>query len=158
LLGGAWASATAVADELGPFDSPYPSAAAAAAEHAGWLRDVAAWPAVAAYAARLPSTQSVDTAENSPELSVDVLASGREFLPTGGFSGQVPSTPLHTFVDDVRGGRVRHVLVLASPRTRNPDMRWVLAHCIVQAGAAATVHEPNGVFRRYVCAPSQAQK
>jgi 4-amino-4-deoxy-L-arabinose transferase-like glycosyltransferase len=157
LLGGAWASATAVADELGPFDSPYPSAAAAAAEHAGWLRDVAAWPAVAAYAARLPSTQSVDTAENSPELSVDVLASGREFLPTGGFSGQVPSTPLHTFVDDVRDGRVRHVLVLASPRTRNPDMRWVLAHCTVQVGAA-TVRERTAVLRRYVCAPSDAPK
>ena len=158
LLGGAWASATVVADELGPFDSPYQPAAATAAEHAGWQRDVAAWPAVAAYAARFPLTQSVDTAETSAQLSVDVLASGREFLGVGGFSGQVPSTPLHTFVDDVRDGRVAHVLVLASPRTRNPDMRWVLAHCTAQVGAIATVHEGFAVYRRYVCAPSQATK
>jgi 4-amino-4-deoxy-L-arabinose transferase-like glycosyltransferase len=158
LLGGAWASATSVADQLGPFDSPYQPAADTAVAQAGWQRDVAAWPAVAAYSARFSLTQSVDTAETSAQLSVDVLASGREFLPVGGFSGQVPSTPRHTFVDDVRQGRIVHVLVPVSPLTSNPDMRWVLAHCTVGVGATATVHEPNGVFRRYVCAPSQAQK
>ena len=158
LLGGAWASATAVADELGPFDSPYQPAAVTTAEHAGWQRDVAAWPALAASSARFPSDQSVDTAETSAQLSHEILATGREFLPVGGFSGQVPSTPLHTFVDDVRDGRVMHVLVLLSPRTRNPDMRWVLAHCTSQVGATATVRENTAVYRRYVCAPSQAPK
>jgi 4-amino-4-deoxy-L-arabinose transferase-like glycosyltransferase len=156
LLGGAWASATAVGDQLGPFDSPYQPAADTAAAQARWQRDVAAWPAVAAFSARFPLTQSVDTAETSAQLSVDVLASGREFLSVGGFSGQVPSTPLHTFVDDVRQRRVVDVLVGVSPLTRNPDMRWVLAHCTVQVGAAATVHESNVVFRRYVCTPSDA--
>ncbi len=51
-------------------------------------------------------TQSVDTAETSAQVSLDVLASGREFLPVGGFSGQVPSTPLPTFVA-VRATRAR---------------------------------------------------
>ena len=119
---------------------------------------MAGWPVVAAYSARFPLTQSVDTAETSAQLSIDVLASGHEFLPVGGFSGQVPATRLHTFVDDVRQRRVVNVLVPVSPLTRNPDMRWVLAHCTVQAGAAATVREVNGVFRRYVCAPTDAPK
>ena len=102
LLGAAWASATAVSDGLGPFDTPYQPAATTAAEQLGWSRDVAAWPAIASAVAHVPSTQSVETYETSAQASIHVLATGREFLPVGGFSGQVPSTPLPTFVDDVR--------------------------------------------------------
>ena len=54
LLGGSWASATAVADELGPFDAPYEPAAATAAQQAGWRHEVASWPAFSAFAARVP--------------------------------------------------------------------------------------------------------
>ena len=56
----------------------------------------------------------------------------------GGFSGQVPSTPLAQFVDDVRDGRIDQVLVAVRPPTRNPDLRWVLAHCI-QAPSVGSV-------------------
>jgi 4-amino-4-deoxy-L-arabinose transferase-like glycosyltransferase len=156
LLGGSWASATAVAGRLGPFDSPYQPAAATAAEQAGWQRDVASWPALATYAARFPSAQSVETDQTSAQADGSVLASGREFLPVGGFSGQVPSTPLHSFIDDVRHRRVVDVLVPVTPLTRNPDMRWVLAHCSVQNGSRATVHTANATYRSYSCAPADA--
>ena len=151
LLGTAWASATAVADGLGPFDAPYQPAAATAAEHAAWAGEVAGWPALAASAARVPPAQSVDTAETSAQVSLDVLGTGREFLPVGGFSGQVPSTPLPTFVADVREGRVVNVVVPVAPLTRNPDMRWVLGHCTAQTGTPATVRDDGAMFRRYVC-------
>ena len=72
----------------------------------------------------------------------------------GGFSGQVPSTPLPTFVADVRQGRVVNVLVPVAPLTRNPDMRWVLAHCRAQTGTAATVRDEGATYRRYVCGPA----
>jgi hypothetical protein len=156
LLGGVWASATAVGSQLGAFDSPYQPAATTAAEQASWQRTIAGWPASAARAARLPSMQSVVTNETSAQSSGGVLATGREFLPVGGFSGQVPATPLHTFLDDVRERRVGGVLVEVTPLTRNPDMRWVLAHCRAQSGRAATVRSDIGVSRFYLCAPADA--
>lgn len=156
LLGGAWASASVVADRLGPFDSPYQPAAATTAEHLSWSRIVASWAGINAAAARVPSDQSVITSESSAQVDIAVLASGREFLPVGGFSGQVPSTPLHTFIDDVRQGRVVIVLVPVQPLTRNPDMRWVLTHCSAQPGSAAAVLTGNEVGRRFRCQPSDA--
>ena len=160
LVGAAWASGTAVADRLGPFDSPYQSQELTASEQAGWQHDVATWPALAAHAATVPRERSIETAETSGEVSQDVLATGHEYLPVGGFSGQVPSTPLTQFVTDVRGGRINQVLVAVRPPTRNPDLRWVLSHCS-PAPAAATPSSTSFVvngrrYRRYVCVPSDA--
>jgi 4-amino-4-deoxy-L-arabinose transferase-like glycosyltransferase len=155
-LGGTWASAAAVGAELGPFDAPYQSAALTAAAQAGWHRAVAAWPASSARAARFPAGMSVVANETSAQSSGSVLATGREYLPVGGFSGQVPATPLHTFIDDVRSRRVGFVLVEVAPMTRNPDMRWVLAHCGVASRGATTVHTDSGVSRIYLCSSSDA--
>ncbi len=156
LLGGVWASATVVGDELGPFDSPYQPAPATAAAQAGWHRTVAGWAAAAARAARFPMAASVVANESSAQASGAVLATGHEYLPVGGFSGQVPATPLRTFIGDVRHRHVGYVLVGTDPLTRNPDMRWVRAHCSAQAGVAATVRTDAGVFRLYLCRPSDA--
>ena len=154
LLGAAWASATAVADHLGPFDAPYQPAALTVAGQSSWQRDVATWPALAAYAALFPATQSVDSEETSAEVSVAVLASGREFLPVGGFSGRVPSTPLADFVAGVRSGRIARALVEVRPLTRNPDMSWVLFHCQPGDGARGFVRADARVYRRYLCSPA----
>jgi hypothetical protein len=156
LLGGTWASATAVGAELGPFDSPYQSAAFTATAQADWHRAVAGWPATSAIAARIPSATSIVTNETSALSSGGVLSSGREYLPVGGFSGQVPATPLHSFVDDVRNRRVGFVLVEVTPMTRNPDMRWVLTHCPKALGRTTTVHTDSGVSRLYLCSSSDA--
>ncbi len=99
---------------------------------------------------------SAVTNESSAQASGQVLATGHEFLPVGGFSGQVPATPLRTFIDDVRSRRVGDVLVGTDPLTRNPDMRWVLAHCSAQTGAESTVHSDSRVSRFYVCSPADA--
>jgi hypothetical protein len=81
------------------------------------------------------------------------LATGHEYLPVGGFSGQVPSTPLSQFVKDVRDGRINHVLVGVRPLTRNPDLRWVLSHCNPAPGAATASRAP---LVSYICVPSDA--
>jgi 4-amino-4-deoxy-L-arabinose transferase-like glycosyltransferase len=156
LVGAAWASATAVANGLGPFDSPYQSQALTTSEQAGWQHDLAQWPALAAHAATVPAGRSLETAETSAEVSQRVLATGHEYLPVGGFSGQVPSTPLPQFVRDVRTGRVRDTLVAVGPTTRNPDMRWVLEHCR-QSNPSGAPRVANGrSYRSYVCVPSDA--
>jgi 4-amino-4-deoxy-L-arabinose transferase-like glycosyltransferase len=152
LLGAAWASGTAVAAELGPFDSPYQPAAQTAAEHAAWNRDVAGWPGLAAAAGAVPDDRSVETAETSAQVSRDVMATGREFLPVGGFTGQVPATSVRRLEGDVRAGLVRDVLVSVAPRTRNPAMEWAGAHC----HGGSLVHEDGATYRRVVCVPSDA--
>lgn len=159
LIGAAWASGTAVANGLGPFDSPYQSPQLTASEQAGWRHDVATWPALAALAATVPKGRSIETAETSAEVSEDVLATAHEYLPVGGFSGRVPSTSLTHFVRDVQDGRINQVLVAVRPPTRNPDMRWVLSHCSPAPVVATsrTSFVTNGRrYLRYVCVPADA--
>ena len=160
LVGAAWASGTAVANGLGPFDSPYQSQQLTTSEQAGWQHDVATWPTRAAQAATVPIGRSIETAETSAEVSQDILATGLEYLPVGGFSGQVPSTPLQQFVRDIHDGRIIHVLVAVQPPTRNPDMRWTLSHCS-PAPAVTTSSKGSLVvngrrYRSYVCVPPDA--
>ena len=114
-------------ERVGSLRLALPVAALTASEQAGWQHDVARWPALAASRRDRPDGRSIETAETSAEVSQDVLATGHEYLPVGGFSGQVPSTPLTQFVRDVHDGRIVHVLVAVQPLTRNPDMRWVSA-------------------------------
>ncbi len=154
LIGAAWASGTAAADGLGPFDSPYQPAGLTASEHIGWQHDIASWPAQAAYANRFPQSRSIETAETSAEVSQSILATGHEYLPVGGFTGQVPSTPLAQFIRDVRTGRIHDTTVAVHPLTRNPDMRWVLAHCA--PAATGLVHANGRDYRNYVCTPADA--
>ena len=77
---------------LGPFDSPYQPAAQTAAEHAGWKPRSPPGPTLAAQAAPCPLGRSIETAETSAQVSEDILATGHEYLPVGGFTGQVPAT------------------------------------------------------------------
>jgi hypothetical protein len=160
LIGAAWASGTAVANRLGPFDSPYQSQALTVSEQAGWRHDVGTWPGLAAHAATVPKGRSIETAETSGQVSQDVLATGHEYLPVGGFSGQVPSTPLTQFVRDVHDGRIVNVLVAVLPPTRNPDMRWVLSHCKPDPREVTSSGKPLVIegrsYNRYVCVPSDA--
>ena len=160
LAGAAWASGTAVNDRLGPFDSPYQPAAQTASEQAGWARAVAVWPAASADAARAPAAASIVTAETSPQVSMLELATGREFLPVGGFSGQVPATPLRQFIADVGRRQVSHVAVSVKPMTRNPDMLWVVAHCRPARVTAEynTFRVDGRTYRAYVCAPANADR
>jgi 4-amino-4-deoxy-L-arabinose transferase-like glycosyltransferase len=155
LLGPAWACATVVSSQLGAFDTVYQSAAFTAREHATNQRAVASWPALAASAAHDPADVSVDTEESSAAVAFDVLGTGREFLPVGGFTGQVPSISLPRFVADVHAGRISWVLVASRPPTRNPDLRWVTVHC-PPAHGSPLVHWGGDVLRRYLCAPVDA--
>jgi 4-amino-4-deoxy-L-arabinose transferase-like glycosyltransferase len=156
LIGAVWASGTAVSNRLGPFDSPYQSQALTASEHSGWHQERATWPALVADAASVPGGRSIETVESSTEVSTDVLATGHEYLPVGGFSGQVPATSLTQFAKDVHDGRISQVLVAVQPLTRNPDMRWVLSHCSPALATSNGTVVNGRSYRTYVCVPSDA--
>ena len=154
-VGSAWAAGTAVTSGLGPFDSPYQPASsqspdAVAASHLAANANARVWSA----AAHVPAGVSVLTEETSALASAGILATGREFLPVGGFSGRVPSTPLSTFVADVRAGKVADVSVSVAPPSRNPDMEWVTTHCAPVTGTSGIVRSEGQTMRLYRCSPS----
>jgi 4-amino-4-deoxy-L-arabinose transferase-like glycosyltransferase len=155
-LGSAWASGTVVVAGLGPFDSPYQPASLTARNAAANARSASVAAGLDRAAARVPSTVSVITSETSAGSSVPILDTGREFLPVGGFSGRVPSPTVAQFVGDVRAGRVTVVLAAVAPPTRNPDMRWAIAHCRPVPTRGPDSRIAGRTMRFYLCAPGDA--
>ena len=64
-----------------------------------------------------------------PRSSLDVLASGRRVPPGGRVLGPGAEHAADPRSSTTCTRAVVDVLVPVAPRTRNPDMRWVLAHC-----------------------------
>jgi 4-amino-4-deoxy-L-arabinose transferase-like glycosyltransferase len=129
LLGSFWASSVVVAATLSPFDSPY---APASVNHS--TQEAAAdFPIEMAelnrFVTRIPVSQAADVFETSGTTGYYIMATGREFLPIGGFTGRVPAPSLAEFEQLVAEGRVVRVTVTTKPLTRAPDLRWVAAHC-----------------------------
>ncbi|MFZ0250245.1 MAG: glycosyltransferase family 39 protein [Acidimicrobiales bacterium] len=129
LLGSFWASAVVVQARLSPFDSPY----APASVNAYTQKAAANFPLFARglrdFADTVPARTAVDVFETSQTTGYYILATGREFLPIGGFSGAVPSPTLPAFKRLVAEGRVQRVTVVTKPLTNEPVLRWVVAHC-----------------------------
>jgi 4-amino-4-deoxy-L-arabinose transferase-like glycosyltransferase len=153
LLGPAWASATAVASGLGPFDTPYQPAALTNAVRAEANRALTGAPHLNRVARTFGTSVAVDTRESSPAVSTDILLTGHEFLPLGGFTGRVPSPTLRQFVNLVAAGQVRRVTVGVRPLTTNADLLWVRAHC---RPSGAPYSSDTVGYLRYVCAPTDA--
>ncbi len=156
LLGPAWASATVVVAGLGPFDSPYQPAALTALIQTENHGALATWPALNRDAARVPSSVSVDTQESSSAVSLATLATGREFLPVGGFTGRVPNPTVPQFIRDVMRHRIERVLVAVRPLTGSPDLRWVAAHCGPAPTSSGAVHQGGVTYRHFLCEPADA--
>ena len=155
LLGSAWASAVVVSASLGPFDSPY----APVAVNRNSQEAAAAFPremaVLQAFVAPVPPDQAADVFETSGSAGYYIMATGREFLPIGGFTGRVPAPSLAEFERFVAEGRVRRVTVTTSPLTRAPDLRWVASHCF-----RTPLHQNDPLERAtrtvYLCAPRDA--
>jgi 4-amino-4-deoxy-L-arabinose transferase-like glycosyltransferase len=154
LVGSVWAAATVVAAQLGPFDSPYQAASITASDRAVNAASGAIDAGLVRAAAHIAPSVSVITSETSSGSSVPILATGREFLPVGGFTGRVPSPTLRQFVEDVWQGKVAVVLAAVSPRTRNPDMLWAIAHCrhVPYRGPDSKIAGRTMAF--FVCSPA----
>jgi 4-amino-4-deoxy-L-arabinose transferase-like glycosyltransferase len=153
LLGTGWASALVVIEGLSPFDSPY---APASVNRNTQLAIASYGPdqqALLRFVATVPPEQAADVFETSIMAGPYILATGREFLPVGGYWGVVPAPTVAQFERDVDAGRVGRVTVSTAPLSANPVMRWVHEHCQdTRAGftnVAARAH-----FTVYVCRPA----
>jgi hypothetical protein len=156
LLGSAWASGLVVMEELGPFDSPYATAARnqvtrISADEFPQLQRV-----LTQFTSRLRPVVSANTIETTLGASDDMLATGHEFLPIGGYTGDVSTPTLAQFIRYVAEGRVRFVNVATRPLSRSPDLRWAAAHC---AKAGSYYYSYAGArFTNFSCVPADAKR
>jgi 4-amino-4-deoxy-L-arabinose transferase-like glycosyltransferase len=153
LLGPAWASSTAVAAQLGPFDSPYQSASLTGQLSASLNYSLELIPSIDAFAVQFPRSQAVNTVDSSAAVGFDTFATGREYLPVGGFTGQVPDPTLQQFVSDVAQSKVYRVVVGVHPLTNDPDLLWVVAHCLKVSPPSGTFTEDTVTYQHYLCTP-----
>ncbi len=156
LVGSGWASGTAVATGLGPFDSPYEPSSVVYQSQIRPALQRQTWPILNSRIANLPVNVSADAIEGSALAGYLIMATGREYLPVGGFSGRVPVPSLAQFIHYVREGRVGQVTVAVAPLTDNPDMRWVVAHCTRFTGGGSTYVSLGTRFGLYLCSSYQA--
>jgi hypothetical protein len=157
LAGSAWASGTAVATGLGPFDSPYESSSIVYQSQIRPALERNTWPTINSRIANLSPFVSAEAIQGSALAGYLIMATGKEFLPIGGFSGQVPVPTLAQFIRYVREGRVVLVNVAVKPLTNNPDMRWVVAHCTRLTIRGSTYVSLATRFQQYVCRGYQAE-
>jgi 4-amino-4-deoxy-L-arabinose transferase-like glycosyltransferase len=156
LVGSGWASGTAVATGLGPFDSPYEPSAVVYQSQVRPALYRRTWPTLNRGIAHLPSSISAVTIEGSALAGSLIMATGREYLPVGGFSGQVPVPALAQFIHYVQEGRVGLVSVAVKPLIDNPDMRWVVTHCTRFTAGGSTYVSLGTRFQEYLCFSYQA--
>ncbi len=153
LLCTSWASALVVVEGLGPFDSPFAPAAVNQNTQVSTSDFPVLQRQLVHYVAGVPERQAVDVFETSRSASEDALASGREFLPIGGFTGVVPSPTLGQFEHDVRRGLVRQVTLATAPLTANTVLLWVFGHCH-RTPTAFYDQYSQAEFTVYLCSPA----
>jgi 4-amino-4-deoxy-L-arabinose transferase-like glycosyltransferase len=154
LLGPSWASGTAVQAQLGPFETPYQPVSLTNELASQDRTGLALIPRLNALADQFPATQAIDTVEASATAGFDILATGREFFPVGGFTGRVPTPTLAAFIADVAQGKISRVVVGIDPLTNNPVLRWVVAHCPKVPPPTGSDMADGVRFQRYRCSPS----
>lgn len=159
LSGSVWASGSAVVAGEGPFDTPYqPARITFLSQVYPARRNAVVWPELQRFADSVPPTRAADVFESSYIAGFYILATGREFLPVGGFSGEVPAPSLPQFVRDVAAGKIGQATAAVAPRSNNPDMIWVIRHCTAEPVPDATYTDEGTTMRRFFCAPVDAAR
>jgi 4-amino-4-deoxy-L-arabinose transferase-like glycosyltransferase len=129
LLLPAAASVSCVIRGLGPFDTPFESSTTA---HNNQVLAAAA-PALTRAVQRIelqtPPADALFGTDTSGLAENDILYSGREVLPIGGFLGNVPAPTLATLQADISRGYVRGFVLPVSPPGPDPRVRWIESHC-----------------------------
>jgi hypothetical protein len=155
LASSAWATGSVIISGEGPFDTPYQSARITEIAQVIPNRQRAfLWAGLARFVSFVPRAQAADVFETSYLASYDIFATGREFFPVGGYSGQVPTPSLHQFKSDVTAGKIVHANAAMAPRSHNPVMIWIITHCARLTGPAATYSYQGTTMRRFTCFPA----
>jgi len=132
LLLPAAASVSCVIRGLGPFDTPFESTKTAHNNQALAANAPALTRAVQRLELRTPPGDALFGTDTSGLAANDILYSGREVLPIGGYLGNVPAPTLATLQADISRGYVRAFVLPVSPPGPDPRVRWLESHCTRQ--------------------------
>jgi 4-amino-4-deoxy-L-arabinose transferase-like glycosyltransferase len=130
LLLPAAASASGVIGGLGPFDTPFESSKTAHNNQALAAAAPMLTRVVQRLEAHTPPADALFGTDTSGLAENDILYSGREVLPIGGFLGNVPAPTLATLQADISRGYVRGFVLPVSPPGPDPRVRWIESHCV----------------------------
>ncbi len=127
LLAPATASASSVARGLGPFDAPFEPTSVTVATQS-FSRHLAS---LQRFGRRLQALhEPLGIATETSGLAVDnILFSGLEVVPIGGYTGAVPSPTLAELQRDVATSKVWLFLIVITPANPDPRIAWIRAHC-----------------------------
>ena len=129
LLLPAAASVSCVIRGLGPFDTPFESSKTAHNNQALAATAPALTRAVQRLELQTPPGDALFGTDTSGLAENDILYSGREVLPIGGYLGNVPAPTLATLQGDISRGYVRVFVLPVSPPGPDPRVRWLESHC-----------------------------
>jgi hypothetical protein len=145
LLPGA-ASVSSVIRGLGPFDVPFePSRIARANQILA-----ADAPTISTELQRVglqrPPGDALLATDTSGLASVDILYTGREVLPIGGYLGNAPAPTLATLQADINSGYVHLFVLPVSPAGTDPRVLWIESHCYREPPRAGARPLPYASF------------
>ncbi len=152
-VGATLASGSVLARGQGPFDTPYEPNAVTFINQTRPNQLKADWPAIVRFADTFRPDQAADVFETSFDAGYDIMITGHEFLPVGGYTGRVPATTVSRFRSYVSEGRVTRTVVAVVPLSRNPVMRWITRHCVRETTHSARFSNDGAIFQRYYCTP-----
>jgi 4-amino-4-deoxy-L-arabinose transferase-like glycosyltransferase len=146
LLLPAAASVSCVIGGLGPFDTPFEPSKIAHNNQALAAAAPALTGALQRLALKVPPGEALLGTDTSGLAANDILYSGREVLPIGGYLGNVPAPTLATLQADISRGYVRVFVLPVSPPGPDPRVRWIESHCIRQLRAPQLRPVPYASF------------
>jgi 4-amino-4-deoxy-L-arabinose transferase-like glycosyltransferase len=129
LLLPAAASVSSVIRGQGPFDTPFESSTTAHNNQALAAAAPALSRAVQRLGRQTPPGDALLGTDTSALAQNDILYSGREVLPIGGYLGNVPAPTLATLQADISRGYLRVFVLPVSPPGPDPRVRWIESRC-----------------------------
>ena len=154
LLLPAAASVSCVTGGLGPFDTPFESPETAHNNQALAAAAPGLTRALQRIALQTPPGDALLGTDTSGLAENDILYSGREVLPIGGYLGNVPAPTLATLQADISRGYVRVFVLPVSPSGPDPRVQWIESHCTRQPQAP---HRRPVPYADFFCGLGRAQ-
>jgi 4-amino-4-deoxy-L-arabinose transferase-like glycosyltransferase len=149
LLIPATASVTVVVRGLGPFDTPFESRQVSNATQANPAAEAAVSATMQRLAQSQPHRRYLLAEDTSLLAASNILFSGDEVLPIGGYLGGVPSPTLATLRSDISNGYVSLFQLPVQPASPDARVQWIQQHCTL---AGEGVPRDGVQFGLYSCA------
>jgi 4-amino-4-deoxy-L-arabinose transferase-like glycosyltransferase len=155
LLVPAAASASVVAEGLGPFDTPFQPALATAVIHGVFAPPPAKLATLGQIEQVRRGAPYLMATQTSAAAAAFIYDTGDEVLPLGGYTGTIPS-PTASAMASMVAAKQFHLALVASPGA-TPGAAWVVAHCL-HVSTHQPAPGPAPRLKIYYCLPRSAAR